>query len=207
MALPRTFLVAFGLSALLPSAARGQELMELLSRGPVVLMETDGKGKFAQATAVISIDEPWEKVWALAIDLGRFKDFMPKVVKSDVTTVSVDLSKPGALPQYDLNLEVEVPGANPDYTFRYTLDAAKREMSGQWVKGDLKGSHCKWRLVALGPTRTLLYYTAASKNFSSMATALEDDQQTITVGVNITAALATAKAVKRRAESPPVAEK
>ena len=54
--------------------------------------------------------------------------------------------------------------------------------------------------MAIGPTESLIYYTAASRNFSRLAQSLEDKQQTITVGVNVSAALAAVKALKSRAE-------
>ena len=187
---------------LLPLPALAQDLQELLAKGPVVLMETDAKGRFSQATAIIAIEQPIEKVWAISTDFARFKDVMPKVVKSDVIEVAATESvKKAGQRQIDLTLEIEVPGSNPEYTFRYTIDDAKREMAGQWQSGDLKGSTTRWRLVPAGPSRTLLHYSAATKNFSAMAASLEDDQQTITVGVNVSAALATVKAVKRKAEA------
>lgn len=173
-----------------------QELMDLLNKGPVVLVETNDKGRFKQATAVLYVDRPVAEVWSTAVDFARYKEFMPRVVRSDVKT-----RKDGKL---DVTYEVEVPGSNTVYTFRYDVDASKREMTGRWVKGDIKGSECAWRMV---PYRsgTLVYYTAASRNYSSLAESLEDDQQTVTVGVNVGAALATVRAIKQRLESAPAA--
>jgi hypothetical protein len=57
--------------------------------------------------------------------------------------------------------------------------------------------------------RTLIYYTIAIRGLPSLATALEDDQQTITVGVNVVTAISAVKAFKRRVEmtaaAPPTA--
>jgi hypothetical protein len=52
----------------------------------------------------------------------------------------------------------------------------------------------------VGPKQTLIYFTTASRNFSSLAQSLEDEQQTITVGVNVSAALATVRAMKKKSE-------
>ncbi|MFN7147095.1 MAG: SRPBCC family protein, partial [Myxococcota bacterium] len=185
----------------LPSSARADDLEALLAKGPVVSVENDDKGRFQQATAVIAIERPIAEVWDIATDFASYKAFMPKVLKSDAAQVEPGESvRKAGLRQVDVNIEIEVPGSNPDYTFRYTIDDASHELKGQWLKGDLKGSYSRWRLVAAGPSRTLLYYTTASRNFSSFAQTLEDDQQTITIGVNVSAALATVKAVERRAE-------
>jgi hypothetical protein len=183
-----------------PGAAAAQDLNELLGKGPIVSIESDANGKFAAATAVIAIERPLEEVWAVASDLAHHKAFVPKLVKTDARPVAPTASTPPGVKVLDVDFEVEMPGANPTYTFRFEVDEARREMSGHWLKGDLKGSKCRWRLVPAGERRTLLYYTVASKNFSSLAAAIEDDEQTITIGVNVSSALTVVKAVKKRAE-------
>ncbi len=196
----RTATVVLAIAAALgPRAAFAQELLDLLQRGPVVLVETDAKGKFDKSTAVNLVKRPPAEVWKLVTDFARYKEYMPKVLKSDVVPVGPN--------QFDVSYEIDVPGPNAEYTFRYDVDPATLQMHGKWVKGDIKGSFCEWKLAPHGED-TLVYYTTASRNFSSVAQALEDDQQTITVGVNVSAALAVVKAVKRRAEAmPPLAAK
>lgn len=184
---------AIGLTLGLAAAAHGQDLMALLDRGPVVSIEVNAKGRFDRATAVVQIRAPADAVWRVATDFEKYKTFMPKVEQSE----------PKAAPegQTDVSYEIEVPGPNSFYTFRYALDPAKRQMHGRWVKGDIKGSYVDWRLVPHGEG-TLLYYTTSSRNFSSLAESLEDEQQTVTVGVNVAAALAVVKAMKRHLEAP-----
>lgn len=188
----RSLLLAAVLSLTLGSAARAQDLKGLLDKGQVVLVETDDDGRFRQATAIIAIEQPVEVVWQIARDLDKFKEFMPKVVRSDMKVVSAT--------RRDLELEIEIPGVNSTYAFRYDLDEANRTMKGKWLSGDLKDSTCQWKLVPYAGG-TLLHYTVATRNFSGIAQSLEDDQQTITVGVNVGAALATTRAVKARAEA------
>ncbi|MBI3182506.1 MAG: SRPBCC family protein [Myxococcales bacterium] len=184
----RVLLSAMLLCAL-PAAA--QDLMELLNKGPVVLVEVDGKGKFDKATAVTHIKVPPAEAWKAATDFANFKNVMPKLLKSDAKKVSET--------RWDVDFEIEVPGPNTYYTFRYELEPEKLTMKGNWAKGDIKGSYCIWRVVPHNG-ESLLYYTTASKNFSSLAQDLEDEQQTITVGVNVTAALSVAKAMKAHLE-------
>lgn len=186
----RSSLLAVALCLWAPVTS-AQELMALLRKGPVVLVENDSKGKFDQATAVIFVEHSPERVWATVSDVAAYKEFLPRTVRSDV--------KPLTDTQLDVTFEVEVPGSNTVYTFRYDLDPTAYSAKGRWVKGDIKGSECEWKLV---PHRggTLVYYTAASRNYSSFAQSLEDDQQTVTIGVNVSAALATVRAVKARIE-------
>ena len=176
---------------LLARAAAAQELMDLLQQGPVVLVELGKSGKFEKATAIIHIKKPPAEVWAVAEDIGRYKEFMPKLIKSDATKVEEN--------QVDMDAEIDVPGVNTTYKFRYDLDPKKLSLHGQWQSGDIKGSYCDWRIVPF-KGESLLYYSNASKNFSSLAESLEDDQQTVTVGLNVSSALAVAKAVKKRVE-------
>jgi hypothetical protein len=174
------------------TGARAQELLELLSKGPMVQVENDAKGKFDKATAVIHISRPPADVWRAATDFAAYKTFLPKTLKSS--------PKPVGTNRVDVEYEIDTPMTNTSYTFRYEIDPDAMTMRGNWVKGDIKGSFCAWRLVPSGEG-TLLYYTTASRNFSSIAQRLEDDQQTITVGVNVATALAVVKAVKRHVES------
>ena len=182
------------LVALLPAAARAQDLMDLLAKGPVVLVQNNDQGRFDRATAVVEIAAPPAKVWEVVSNFSNYRYFMPKVLKSEQR-----LSGPEFPNQLDVAYEIDVPLSNAKYTFHYQLDPDKLQIRGKWLKGDLEGSFCEWRLVPY-QGRTLAYYTTASRNFSSLAQRLEDSQQTITIGVNVSAALATVKAIKKRVE-------
>jgi hypothetical protein len=54
--------------------------------------------------------------------------------------------------------------------------------------------------VPLGAGQSRIYYSGAVKNFSSVAESFEDDQQTLTIGINVVSLMAATKAVKERAE-------
>ncbi|MDF1566133.1 MAG: SRPBCC family protein [Deltaproteobacteria bacterium] len=174
-----------------PAPARAQSLMDLLTKGPVVSV-TEKEGRFENVLAVHHIRAPIETVWETCIDFERYPAIMPKVVSAEVQQV-----KPGVL---DVRFEIEVPGVNPVYTNRYELSKARWQIAARWLKGDLKGSYNRWLLVPLQEDETLIYYTTASRNFNKMAQAFEDDQQTLTVGVNVSSALAVVKGTKIEAE-------
>ncbi len=190
----RNVLIAAVLLAV-PGRAVAQDLMALLAKGPVVLVENDAKGRFDRATAVVEIAAPPAKVWDVVSNFSNYRYFMPKVVKSEQR-----LAGPAFPDQVDVAFEIDVPLSNADYTFRYRLEPDQRRIEGKWLKGDLEGSFCEWRLVP-HENAPLAYYTVASRHFSALAQRLEDDQQTITIGVNVSAALAAVKAVKKRVES------
>lgn len=195
----RTLLAALTLLAATPAFA--QDLMDLLEKGPVVLVQNNDKGRFDRATAVVEVNAPLQKVWDVVSNFSTYRYFMPKVVKSEEK-----VSGPQFPNQCDVAYEIDVPISNAKYTFHYLLDPDKHEIHGKWLKGDLEGSFCEWKLVPY-KDRTLAYYTTASRNFSSLAQKLEDDQQTITIGVNVSAALATVKAIKKRVEGMSSASK
>ncbi len=182
-------------AVLLATTAKAQDLSQLLKAGPVVSVTVNQKGRFQAATAVIEVARPPAAVWAIATDFAQYTKFMPKVEESKVVRKGPN--------QLQVTMELDVPGPDPEYTYRYDLHPATFTMSGRWIGGDLKDSYVEWRIEPLGKAGSLLYYTTSSLHFSSILQALEDSQQTITVGVNVAAALAVVKAIKRRAEAKP----
>ncbi len=175
--------------------SQNDALTPLLQKGPLVLVEEAKGGKFGQATSITMVEAPPEKVWETVIDFEKYKDYMPKVTTSEV------VKKDGNT--IEVHFVLDVPGPDTDYVIRYTLDPAKKEMNGTWAKGDLKGSSWTWKVEPGPEGKTLLSERVQVKNFSSILQNVEDDSQTITVGVNVSSALAATKAVKHRVEHPP----
>lgn len=179
------------LTALTFLAMSQVDMTPALEKGPLVLVE-ETKGKFATCSSIVLIDASPESVWEIVKAQEKFKDFVPKVLTSEMKPQGTD---------YEVHFVIDVPGPDTDYAIRYTIDDATKTMSGAWAKGDLKGSRWTWKIEPAPNGKTLLTHTLALKNFSGIAQSLEDDNQTITVGVNVSAALAVTKAVKKRAES------
>jgi hypothetical protein len=175
-----------------PSAA--PDMMQLLAKGPLVLVESNSQGKFESATAIVLIQRPVEDVWRVATDFGNHKSFMPKLVASSPKALGPN--------RFEVRFEVEIPfpGRNERYTFRFELEPERFLIHGRWAEGSLRDSFTEWRLVPHGPGQSLLYLTNATRNFSKIVAAIEDAQQTVTVGVNVSTALAVVKAVKQRVE-------
>jgi ribosome-associated toxin RatA of RatAB toxin-antitoxin module len=171
-----------------PAAARADKLDTLLARGPVVVVEHDAKGRFSSATGVIAVESSIEKAWAAVTDFKAYPTFVPKVVKTEV-----DDSDPK---EVKVKWELEVPGPNTVYTVRYKLDPAKHLIDVEQIGGDLKGSTWQWELESVSPTRTLIHYRSSAKHFSSILESAEDDQQTITIGVNVGGVLTLLRALQ-----------
>lgn len=178
-------------------AARAQDLMALLVDGPVMVVKKDAKGKFEQATAVIDVKAPPAKVWDVVTNFSAYRYFMPKVEKSEQSLVAPN--------QLDVLYEIDVPLSNAKYVIHYDLDPAKMVAKGRWLKGDLEGTRSEWRIIPY-KDESLVYFTTATLHFNALAQRFEDSQQTITIGVNVVAALTTVTAIKKRTEgllSPP----
>jgi len=180
-------------TALLVLTLSQVDMTPMLERGPMVLIE-DSKGKFSQATAVMLIDAPPDLVWGVISKMEDFKTFVPKVLTSDVER------KEGKL-EYEVHFVIDVPGIDTDYTVKYWPDPVARTIRGLWVKGDLKGSIWEWKVEKAPGNRTLLSHTSSVKNFSAIAQSIEDEQQTVTVGINVASGLAAVKAVKSHCEA------
>jgi uncharacterized protein YndB with AHSA1/START domain len=183
------------LTLLFLAQAPSQDLLTpMLSRGPLALVEQSKDGKFQQATAVVMVNAPVEKVYEAVLAQDKFKTYMPKVVESEQTNSNMK--------GFDIHLVIEVPGPDTDYVIHYARDDEKHVLKGTWKKGDLKDSKWEWRLEPTADGKTLLFHQLTVKNFSSILANLEDDQQTITVGVNVASAIAATKAVKSHVENP-----
>ncbi|HUJ25984.1 MAG TPA: SRPBCC family protein [Myxococcales bacterium] len=181
---------AFVIGLLLASPAAGT-LEALLARGPVVSVEADGAGAFAAAVAYVDVEAPLEKVWPVVADFGRYQEFVPRVVESDAAPAD------GAL---RVRWEIDSPGMNTKYTVQYTLDERAHAIDGRQVAGDLRGSRWRFELAEPAPGRTRIRYVSKARNFSRVLDALEDEQQTMTAGLNVAAAVTLLRALKKRAE-------
>ncbi len=185
------FLIVF-LTLITAGSLPSLDLSTLLRQGPVITIQQDGKGRFQSATARVYVNAPPEYVWNTILDLDNYKKFMPKVVFSRVLRREAN--------HIIARFEIEVPMVNTKYTLRYNPDRERNRIDIKRVEGDLAGSHWHWRLTPM-KKGTLVTYTGTTKNFSSLLSRVEDDQQTITVGVNISAVMAATKAVKIKAEA------
>jgi ribosome-associated toxin RatA of RatAB toxin-antitoxin module len=180
--------------AVLTQSGPSDALTPLLDRGPLVLVEQTKDGKFGMATGIVQVDAPPRAVWDTLLKMGDFKSFMPKVELSEVSNVDE------AKGEFDIRYVVQVPGPDTDYTIRFVRDDKAMTLTGKWIAGDLKGSRWFWKVQPAPNGKTLLSQTVQVKNFSAILQNVEDDQQTITLGVNVGSAVVVTGALKRHIE-------
>lgn len=169
-------------------------LMPLLSRGPLVLVEQSKDGKFGMATGIVEVNAPPQVVWESLLKMDEWKSFMPKVESSEIS------NRDDAKGEFDVRFVVQVPGPDSDYTIRFTRNDKDMTLTGKWAAGDLKGSKWFWRVQPAPNGKTLLSQTLQVKNFSAILQNVEDDQQTITLGVNVGSTVVVTGALKRHIE-------
>lgn len=174
-----------------PGAASGQDLMGLLEDGPVVMVQHD-EGEFDQCTAIIRVDADKADVWDVITDFESHTEFMPKLRRASIE------SREGNV--IEVSLVLQTPGRNTRYVMAYELDRPSWRIDVEWVSGDLEGTFGQWRLLDSGDGGTLLHYIGATRNYSRFLQRFDDDQQTITIGVNVSSAIAMVRAVKERTE-------
>lgn len=178
-------------AVLLAFGARADELSDLLKAGPLVRIETSPDGKLKQSTCIADVDAPIDTVWKTLVDFDSYRFFMPRIKSMEVTREGQETL---------IAIKLDTPLVSTNYTLRYHPDEATHTMRVAQEKGDLSGSTYLWRVIPLGDGRTRIYYSGLIKNFSSLAEGLDDDQHTITIGINVVSLMATAKAIKGRAE-------
>jgi hypothetical protein len=180
--------------AVLAQAPAQDPLTPLLERGPLVLVEQSKDGKFGMATGIVQVDAPPQVVWDALVKMNEWKSFMPKVLESEIT------AKDEAKNEFDIRFVVEVPGPDTDYTIHFARDDKAMTLTGKWAKGDLKGSRWFWKVQPSPNGKTLLSQTVQVKNFSAILQNVEDEAQTITLGVNVGSTVVVTGALKRRIE-------
>ena len=99
-----------------------------------------------------------------------------------------------------LTIKLDTPFVSTSYTNRQHPDATNYTVAITNESGDLKGTRSQWKLVPQGDGKTRIFYGGLIKNYSSIAESFEDDQHTLSIGVNVVSMMASATAVKQRAE-------
>lgn len=178
---------------MVPLTLHAVNLDGLLADGPVLTVKQSGEGKFVYASALVQINAPVDLVWQVILDLDHYCDFMPRVVYSKIQSKSNDGR------EITVKFEINVLLVNQRYTLKYTIDPEKKNIHITQIAGDLRGSFWEWRLTP-NAKGTLVRYIGATKNYSALLQKFEDEQQTITVGVNVSSVMTVTRTIKKRAE-------
>jgi len=187
---PEILMILIVLSLLGASGAWAQSLADLLKDGPITQVIYDKNGKFQKVVGIHYIEGTPDQVWEVLTDFEHFIDFLPQLVEFKATRKS-DV-------YVETYHEVEVPGFNYKYTLLNKVDKANYRITVTPISGSAKGSW-SYKVVPSGKGSLLYYYcfTRLPKVISSF----EDEQQTMTIGVNAAASVAIVQAFKKRVEA------
>jgi hypothetical protein len=180
-------------AALLPAhTASADELGTLLQKGPMARVEFDNAGRFDAVLSVVDVDAPAADLWRALTDFESYRYFMPRVSsvtsRTDNTGTYVDWN-------------IDTPLVATTYTNAVVVDHAQMLLTAKTVKGDMSGSRYDWRVVAVSDTRCRMYHRAWPRAYAAIVATLDDDQQTLTIGVAVGSVLATTRALRDRAHT------
>jgi ribosome-associated toxin RatA of RatAB toxin-antitoxin module len=162
------------------------------AKRPVIDVAFDERGRFERARTTLTVDAPPDVVWATLLDFKAYPSFMPRVEDAEPRR------RKGKL---EVDFELDTPLVTTEYTSRYDIKPDRYVVDIRVIDGDNEGSRFRYRLVALdGGKRTRLSYGGRLENFSTVVEALDDDAQTVTLGVNTALQLATVRAITAEAE-------
>ncbi len=175
------------------SAARADELTKLLQKGPMARVEFDAKGKFTAVLSVTDVDAAPDDLWRALTEFESYRYFMPRVASVKV--------RPGPQDTQYVDWNIDTPLVATKYTNQVTIDQATMLLKANTVSGDMAGSRYDWRVVTLPNGKCRMLHGAWPRNYAAIVATLDDDQQTLTIGVAVGSVLATTRAIKARAEA------
>lgn len=176
------------------STAQADDLTQLLEKGAVARVDVDANGRFDAVVSVVDVAVPAEFLWAVLTDFASYRFFVPRVSEVTVTPSAT----PGTV---EVKWSLDTPLVSTRYKNANVLDAVNRLMTARTVEGDMVGSRYQWQIVVLGDKKCRMFHTAWPRNMNGIVDTLDDKQQTLTIGVAVSTAMATVRALKIRAES------
>ncbi|MDP2340627.1 MAG: SRPBCC family protein [Deltaproteobacteria bacterium] len=172
--------------------ARADNLTTLLEKGAMARVDVDKAGKFDAVVSVVDVEVPASRLWAVLNDYESYRFFMPRV--ASVT------SSPGPAATILVKWNIDTPLVTTRYTNSVTVDAAKMLMKARTIEGDMVGSHYDWTIIPLGDNKCRMFHTAWPRNMNGIVDTLDDEHQSLSIGVAVSSVMATIRALKGRAE-------
>ncbi len=155
---------------------QAQDLDSMLSRGEVVLVESDAQGRVHTVTAMCTVPAPPPEVWALLTGWTQYASWMPKVGEAEVMA-----AREG---EVDVRWELDVPGPDVKYTATFALDPSTWSIQAHQIDGDLAGSTWSWRLEPVpGGTRVTRVSRSTAVADVGIVQQLDDEWHTIELGI------------------------
>jgi len=167
------------MTLLLVALASASTLDGLLARGELSLLETWPDGRLKMATAIGVVPAPVDEVWARLTNWGDYENWMPQVADSTLESLDGD----SAIVSWTL----AVVGPNISYRARYTMDPARRVITGEQISGALSGSSWTWTLEPAPGGGTLAHRAVRSNVVETnwIVRQVEDPHHTLDYGINV----------------------
>jgi len=188
----RATIIALLIASLGAGGARADELSRLLEKGPMARVEFDPRGRFDAVLTIVDVDAPPEDLWRALTAFESYRFFMPRV--SSVT------ERPAPAGARYVDWSIDTPLVATKYTNLATVDHGAMVLTAKTIEGDMSGSRYEWRVIKLGNSRCRMMHSAWPRNYAAIVGTLDDDQQTLMIGVAVGSVLATTRALKARAE-------
>ena len=107
---------------------------DLLRKGKVITRLEEVKGSYVKKGITTAIMEaPFEKVWGVITDFEHYKEFMPRVEKSDLITKTEKQVK------YFSELDMPWPISDVSYQCVVNMEKPKKHIQFELIKGTQKG--------------------------------------------------------------------
>jgi len=171
---------------------RADELTELLKKGPMARVDTDKNGRFDAVLSVVDVDAPAEDLWRALTAFDSYRCFMPRI-----SSVGVRRGDDGGIL---VDWAIDTPLVATKYTNTVTVNDGTMTMTARTIVGDMVGSHYEWRVVKLSSSTCRMFHGAWPRSYAAIVSTLDDDQQTLTIGVSVGSVFSTTRALKARAE-------
>ena len=172
------------LLGILALAAAGESEQARLERGEIVATRNRVGGGILSGTARVIVAAPVEQVWAVLLDAGKFHEYMPRYLASDLVGGDVaeraralgwgraELEKaaaenrlkewPGDTVFFYNVLDMPFPVSDRWYLLEMVRDNVSHTIQWNMVAGNMKENYGGWVLESAGPDRTLVTYFTCS---------------------------------------------
>lgn len=190
----KKFMPASLITMTIITAANSMDFEKIMSDSPVITINNDESGQMKSITVYSVINAPFNVVWDTVRDVSSLKEYVPKIER---ITIPEALNKKED--ELIADFEIEVPIFNIEYRLRYKFNREAKQIDVDRLNGDLEGSRWTWKFEERG-NKTVVIYSGIIKNYSSFLESFEDDNKSISIGVNISTLVSTVRYTKERSE-------
>jgi ribosome-associated toxin RatA of RatAB toxin-antitoxin module len=178
-----------------------RRLEPLAARGELALIESQPDGKLRQISIYVLVNAPPQVVEQVLAEPAHYPEFVPNVVKSQVTGSGAD----GAL-YYEWELDVplvNLKGTSKLFTAPAPTAGAAPSVLVETIRGDVPDGVWQWDFLPASGGRTLLAYHgyADVARSSYVLRKLIAHNRTLEHGAVLASGIVFVKAVKLRAEA------